>query len=254
MSSVLDPTARGGPSVPLARPVDNPALAEGDSLFERFPWLYTVCREHLFRDDTERIVHALWSAGSPPIESRLLELGCGPGFYACGLAERFAGLRVTGVDRSERQLQRARGQAAARRLANCRFVIGDGRALAWRTATFDAAISARLFTILPERERVLAELHRVLRPGGRLFIAEPRSARRAGAPLRAMWLLARLTDLLSAGRPGGYREPARVAVLTGDEFARLLASQSWGRVQYWHDTRYHYALCEKAPFAARDKQ
>ncbi len=245
MSRVMDPVKNGDFLVPSVRRTDHPPVVEGESLFERFPWLYTVCREHLFRDDTERIVHALWGAGSPSKGAHVLELGCGPGFYACRLAARFAQLRMTGVDRSARQLQRARGQAAARRLANCRFVVGDGRALTCPAATFDAAISARLFTILRERERVLAELHRVLRPGGRLFIAEPRSARRAGAPLHAMWLLARLADLRSAGRHGRYREPVRVAVFTGDEFEELLASQPWARVRYWHDTRYHYALCDK---------
>ncbi len=245
MSGVMDPAKSGGLAVPLARRTDNPPIVEGESLFERFPWFYTLCREHLFRDDTDRIVHALWGAGGPARNAHVLELGCGPGFYAWRLAERFAGLRITGVDRSARQLERARGQATARRLTNCRFTLGDGRALACPAATFDAAISARLFTILREREGVLAELHRVLRPGGRLFIAEPRSARRAGAPLRAMWLLARLTDLRSAGRDGRYREPARVTVFTGDEFEALLASQPWARVRYWHDTRYHYALCDK---------
>ena len=245
MSEVMDPLRRSDLLVsPICR-TDHPPVIEGESLFERVPWLYTVCREHLFRDDTERIVNALWGAGSPLRGAHVLELGCGPGFYACRLAARFAQLRMTGVDRSARQLQRARGQAAARRLANCRFVVGDGRALACPAATFDAAISARLFTILRERERVLAEVHRVLRPGGRLFIAEPRSARRAGVPLRAMWLLARLTDPRSAGSHGRYREPARVAVFTGDEFEELLASQPWARVRYWHDTRYHYALCDK---------
>ena len=247
MSRVMDPVKSGDFLVSSACRTDNPPVVEGESLFERFPWLYTICREHLFRDDTERIVHAFWGAGSPSRGAHVLELGCGPGFYACRLAARFAHLRITGVDRSARQLQRARGQAAARRLANCRFMLGDGRALACPAATFDAAISARLFTILRERERAstLAELHRVLRPGGRLFIAEPRSARRAGAPLRAMWLLARLTDPRSAGRHGRYREPSRVAVFTGDEFEELLASQPWARVRYWRDTRYHYALCDK---------
>jgi arsenite methyltransferase len=245
MAGVMEPLRSSDLLVSSACQTDNPSVVEGESLFERFPWLYTVCREHLFRDDTERIVDALWPAGSPPKGAHVLELGCGPGFYACGLAARFAHLRITGVDRSARQLQRARGQAAARRLAHCRFVLGDGRALTCPAATFDAAISARLFTILRERERVLAELHRVLRPGGRLFIAEPRSARRAGAPLRAMWLMARLTDPRPAGGHGRYREPARIAVFTGDEFEELLASQPWARVRYWHDTRYHYALCDK---------
>ena len=86
-----------------------PGSGEQESLFERFHWLYAFCREHLFRDDTERIAQMLWPAAPPPAASRLLEIGCGPGFYSCGLAHRFAQLQVTGIDRAELQLRRARG-------------------------------------------------------------------------------------------------------------------------------------------------
>ncbi len=253
--SIPRPPAGRQPAAALSRPADDTADGEMDSLFERFPWLYIFCREHLFRDDTERIAAALWPTGAPPARSHLLELGCGPGFYACRLAARFAHLRVTGIDRSQRQLRRARARARAGGLDCCRFAVGDGRALAWPDDTFDVAISPRLFTILPERERVLAELHRVLSPGGRLFVAEPRSALRAGAPLRVMWLLARLADPLSNGcrGHGRYREPDRVAVLTIAEFEGLLASQPWGRARCWRDAHYHYALCEKRPCAAADR-
>ncbi len=65
MSRVMDPVKSGDFLVSSACRTDNPPVVEGESLFERFPWLYTVCREHLFRDDTERIVHAFWGAGSP---------------------------------------------------------------------------------------------------------------------------------------------------------------------------------------------
>ena len=87
--------------------------AHPESLFDRFPWLYAFCRDHLFRDDTGRIAASLWAAGVPPAGNRLLELGCGPGFYARRLGETFGHLEVTGVDRSELQLGRARMLAAA---------------------------------------------------------------------------------------------------------------------------------------------
>ena len=82
--------------------------AHPESLFDRFPWLYAFCRDHHFRDDTGRIAASLWTAGVPPADSRLLELGYGPGFYARRLGETFGHLDVTGVDRSELQLGRAR--------------------------------------------------------------------------------------------------------------------------------------------------
>ena len=217
---------------------------EPESLFERFHWLYAFCREHLFRDDTERISDALWPETSPPAQTRLLEIGCGPGFYSCRLAGNFAQLQVVGIDRAEQQLRRARLRASARRLDNCRFERADVLALNWPRAEFDAVVASRLFTILPERERALGEMFRVLRPGGSCFIAEPRSVLRAALPLHAMWLTARLLGYCRES-PGSYREPRRVVVLPAVEFRALVESQSWESVQYRQDTWYQYAVCQK---------
>ena len=85
-----------------------------DSLFERFAWLYIFCRERLFRDDTNRIASALWPDDKPRANLRLIELGCGPGFYSCRLAAQFPQLFVLGVDSSEKQLNWAREKARAK--------------------------------------------------------------------------------------------------------------------------------------------
>src|SRR5437764_12016078 len=94
------------------------APAESDSLFERVAWLYAFCRERLFRDDTERIITALWPNGSAVSGTLVIELGCGPGFYSAQLAKRFPNISVTGVDRSENQLTWARERASALGLRN----------------------------------------------------------------------------------------------------------------------------------------
>src|SRR5438876_11735465 len=86
-----------------------------ESLFEHVAWLYAFCRERLFRDDTERIVTALWPNGGALPGTQLIELGCGPGFYSAQLAKRFPNIFVTGVDRAENQLTLARERAAAQR-------------------------------------------------------------------------------------------------------------------------------------------
>ena len=217
---------------------------EMGSLFERFYWLYAFCREHLFRDDTELIARALWPAAPPPDGARLLEIGCGPGFYSCGLAGRFPQLQVTGVDRAARQLARADERATAKHLDNCQFRQSDVRALDWSPMVFHAVVASRLFTILPERQRALAEMYRVLRPGGLCFIAEPRSMLRAAVPLHAMWLLARLAGFCRES-PGSYREPRQIAVMTNQAFRALVASQPWSQARHWHDAWYQYAVCEK---------
>ena len=218
---------------------------ELESLYERYPWLYAFCRDHLFRDDTEKISSNLWPAGVPHEGASLLEIGCGPGFYARRLAEHSPRLDVIGIDRSARQVRRARTLAASHGLANCGFERGDALALAHPTGSVDGVVVSRLFIILLEREAALAEIHRVLKPGGRCFVAEPRSALRAAVPLRALRLLAGLSDLHS-GRSTGYREPGAVSVLSPQEFHALVRSQPWGGVRRWKDTWYQYAVCEKA--------
>lgn len=232
---------------PIGSEVDQAVYPEGvepESLYERFHWLYAFCREHLFRDDTEQITASLWPDGVPPESSHLLEIGCGPGFYSCRLAARFKHLRVTGIDYAARQLRRARSHASERQLANCHFAKADALNLSWPGETFDAIVASRMFTILPKRERAIAEMYRVLRPGGRLFIAEPRSMLRAAIPLYAMWLLARLTQFCREC-PGLYREPRRITILNARQFKALIESQPWGRVRYWQDTWYQYAVCEQ---------
>jgi ubiquinone/menaquinone biosynthesis C-methylase UbiE len=220
-----------------------PREGETASLFDRFPWCYAFCRERLFLDHTERIAAALWTGGAPRAGEALLEVGCGPGFYARRLAARHAQLRVVGIDLSPAQVNRAR--RAARDLGNCHFLRGDARALAQPTESVDAVVASRLFTILPERERALAEMYRVIRPGGVCFVAEPRSRFGAAIPLRALWLLARLARLGGRGA-ACYREPARATVLRGDEFAALIGTQPWAEARLLHDRRYRYAICRKA--------
>lgn len=211
-----------------------------DSLFEQFAWLYIFCREKLFRDDTQRMIRALWPNGSPAAGEKIIELGCGPGFYSCGLAERFREISVVGVDRSPSQLKWAREKRNTLGLNNCRFQSDNVLELSFPETSFDVLIASRIFTVLPNRRRAVAEMYRVLRSGGRCFIAEPRYAFWASIPLFTMWLLAGLTHFKN-----GYREPSRAKVLSAREMNRLFASQPWRKMETWADGRYQYALCEK---------
>lgn len=229
------PSAQRATFVPTA-----PAPEATDSLFERVAWVYAFCRERLFRDDTNRIISSLWHDQSPSTGTRVIELGCGPGFYSRKLAQRFPQIEVTGVDRSERQLYWARERVNVRCLPNCAFERVNVLSLPCADASFDALIASRMFTILPERQRAVAEMFRVLKTGGRCFIAEPRYAFWASIPLFSMWLLARV---IHSGN--GYREPTRATVLNIRAFEELFNHLSWRSVRVWQDGRYQYALCEK---------
>lgn len=211
-----------------------------ESLFERFAWLYILCRERLFRDDTKRMIGALWPDCSPGRNTRLIELGCGPGFYSCRLAKRFPQISVLGVDSSGKQLNWAHEKVRTFALRNCVFERLNVLTLSCADESFDCLIASRLFTVLPKRKRAVAEMFRVLKTGGRCFVAEPRYAFWASLPLFAMWLLAALTCYKN-----GYREPRRASVMSLGAFQGLLETQPWREIKIWREGRYQYALCEK---------
>lgn len=217
------------------------AEADRESLFEHVAWAYVLCREHLFRDDTARMIAVLWPEGRPAAGTKLLELGCGPGFYSCRLAEKFRDISVTGFDRSESQLQWARERARALGLTNCSFERVNALQLSSPDADFHILIASRLFTILPEPNRAVAQIYRVLKPGGRCFIAEPRYAFWASLPLFVMWLLAGGTRFKN-----GYCEPRKATVFSARAFKSLFPTQPWKDIKTWQDGRYQYAVCEKA--------
>lgn len=224
--------------------VESPACSlnsEPDSLFERVSWFYALCREYLFRDHTEEISRSLFPSGGPQPDNCLLELGCGPGFYACRLSEKYPNLRTTGVDLSHALIERAKSRAAARRLSNCSFQHADAHSLPYASASVDSIVVSRLFLIVPDKEGIVREIFRVLKPSGRCFIAEPTSGFRTRLPLAVMWLLARLTT----SPAGKYREPQQADVMSRPDFAGLIRSQPWGSVDLQYDGWYQYAVCQR---------
>ena len=221
--------------------VQKQAYDQSDSLFEHVAWLYAFCRERVFRDDTERIASALWPNGLPQSGTKVIELGCGPGFYSRKLAQRFPQIFATGVDHSEGQVSRARQRAQSEAIRNCSFEKVNALQIPCEDARFDVLIASRLFTVLQDADLAVAEMYRVLKPGGRCFIAEPRYAVWASIPLFAMWLLARSIHLRN-----GYREPHTATVYSEQEFTALFADQPWKHLKTWCVGRYHYALCQKA--------
>ena len=219
-----------------------PLPGDRESLFERCSWFYAFCREHLFRDHTAAISHALWPGAEPSPETHLLEIACGPGFYACSLAQRYPDIQITGVDLSERLLSRAKDRAYVRQLKNCNFVKANVLALSESFAPVDAIVASRFLMVVRDRPQALRQIFSALRPGGRCFIAEPTSALRAALPLSCMWLFARLMGDSSTR----FHEPGRAAVLNRSEFQLPGRLSALEQRQLWQDNWYQYAVCDRS--------
>jgi arsenite methyltransferase len=212
-----------------------------EPLFERGWWIYALCRERLFTDHTDAIADAFRLLLKDGQQRHLIEVGCGPGFYARRFAARFPSLRVTGIDISERLLSLARTRARRDGLKNCTFLRADAKSLQQFPGTVDAVVASRLFLILADRERALNAIFQTLRPGGAVFVAEPTSALRASLPV---WLM-RLTIPARTARARSCI-PVRCEVLSEGRFQSFIGGEPWGKVRMWKDNRYQYALCEKA--------
>lgn len=125
----------------------------------------------------------------------VLDAGCGPGETAVHLATGF-GARVTGITVSDYEIARATERAAdagAGELA--RFEYGDFMDLSFPDDTFDAVLALESLQNAQDLDRVLAQLYRVLRPGGRISFSDF-SMGAQGDPVR----LAKFMDTLKLHR------------------------------------------------------
>jgi SAM-dependent methyltransferase len=98
-----------------------------------------------------------------PANVRWLDVGCGNGAFTEALIARCAPVEVIGIDPSEGQLAFARTRPAAR---SAQFRIGDAEALPFGDDRFDVAVMALVVTYLSDPGRAIAEMARVVRPGG----------------------------------------------------------------------------------------
>jgi demethylmenaquinone methyltransferase/2-methoxy-6-polyprenyl-1,4-benzoquinol methylase len=127
---------------------------------------------------------------------RVLDAACGTGDLA--LADLEAGASaVTGLDFSERMLERARRKSSV-----VEWVQGDLLALPFADGTFDAATVGFGVRNVADLEQALRELRRVLRPAGRLAILEITQPRGALRPFYGLWF-DRAVPLLGKALPGG---------------------------------------------------
>ena len=104
---------------------------------------------------------------------RVLDVGSGAGTDSL-VAALMVGREGTGtgIDMTPEMLDKARAGAAELGLENVTFVEGEAERLPFGNASFDVVISNGVIDLIPDKDAVLSEVHRVLVPGGRLQIAD----------------------------------------------------------------------------------
>jgi ubiquinone/menaquinone biosynthesis C-methylase UbiE len=136
---------------------------------------------------------------------RLLDIGCGTGAFVSAVQRAMPGVRVVGIDLVPAMLAVARGKVGA----GAALGAADAEALPFRAGAFDLVVSSSSFHYWSHPGAGLAEIARVLRPGGRLVLTD--------------WcrdfFACRLCDLVLE-----RVDPVHRAVLGGAECERLLAA------------------------------
>lgn len=104
---------------------------------------------------------------------RVLDVGCGAGFdlFVAGRLVGDSG-RVTGVDLTAEMATRARENLQRAGLTNCTVVQIHSEELPFPDHSFDVVISNGVINLSPCKQACFSEIHRVLRPGGRLLFAD----------------------------------------------------------------------------------
>jgi demethylmenaquinone methyltransferase / 2-methoxy-6-polyprenyl-1,4-benzoquinol methylase len=158
----------------------------------------------------------------------VLDACCGTGDLAIACAR--LGARVTGLDFSERMLERAR-----RKAPELEWISGDLLELPFADATFDAATVGFGVRNVDDLELSLRELRRVLRLGGRLGILEITRPRGFISPFYRLWfdgVIPLLGKLLPGGSAYTYLPASVRRFPEREELANLIAATGFSEVRY----------------------
>ena len=113
------------------------------------------------------MLDALDKVGVGTEETRLLDIGCSTGILTRHYAEFFG--EVVGVDIDDGAVEWARQNRA---VDNLSYQVGDSMNLPFLTNDFDIVTCTHIYEHVPDATRMLDEINRVLRPGGRLLVLE----------------------------------------------------------------------------------
>ncbi len=176
-------------------------------------WRYDLmgwfCDTFVFRGQVRELRQRTATLARMQPGDAVLDVGCGTGTLAMEVARRVGrACRVAGVDPGTQQIARAR-RSAARRNLPIDFQIGVIEQLPFPDQTFDVVLSTLMMHHLPTplKRQGLAEIARVLKPGGRLVIADfKRKKDRAGQAARFHAGGSSMQDLAALVKDAGFSQ------------------------------------------------
>lgn len=171
--------------------------------------------ERSFLDDGRR-----WACGQ--VSGRVLEIAVGTGRNLAHFPE---GVELTGIELSPGMLERAQARARVHP-SRVDLRLGDAHHLTFADGSFDTVVATLALCSIPDDRAAVAEMARVLRPGGRLFLLD-----HVASTTRGIRIVQRLIDPLLVRLLGDHllREP-EAAVRDAGMVIDELSSSRWGMV------------------------
>ncbi len=178
-------------------------------VFEDEAFARTYARKHwkMAAGFGEKYGEKLRSAGF--VEGRVLDVGCGFGATSLVLAREFPESEQVGIDLSDPLLEMARSKAKEMNTRRpVRFERADVQEIPFEEDSFDVLLNLNMVHLVEDPERMLAEMERVLRPGGFLFLAD----------LKRSFLGVLEREIRSALSAGEARDLLQVSALREGQF------------------------------------
>ena len=175
---------------------------------------------------------------------RVLDFGCGPGTISVGLARAVEPGEVHGIDMEASQIDLARSAAEAGGHRNAIFHVGDVTNLSFDDDSFDIAHCHTVLTHVPDTRAALAEVKRVLKPGGIIASREIIIASSFAEPtpdtLRTGWAVFANLIAANGGHPQIGRDLKKTFIEAG--FTNVQATASFDVFNAPEDVAFFHAF------------
>jgi ubiquinone/menaquinone biosynthesis C-methylase UbiE len=179
-----------------------------------------------------------------PLRGVLMDAGCGPGHLALAIGRRFPDIKVIGLDNNDAMIAAARRHRQETPVENVSFQAGDVQRLPGEDASIDFIVSTLSLHHWPNAHQAIDEMHRVLKPGGRLLLMDLRRD-------CVRWFYCLLVVMQRVAVPAAIRRTngpvgSFYASYTAGEIAGLLGSAPFRRVNIETASGWFFAAARKS--------